>query len=87
MKKAAALKYSHKDKKGAPRVIALGKGHLAHKIIEKAQESGVPLYEDPMVVERLIELDIDQEIPEDLYQTVAEILAYIYRLSKNKGSV
>lgn len=84
MKKAAALKYSRKDQQGAPRVVALGKGNIAKKIIEKAQESGVPLYEDPVVVEKLIELDFNQEIPEDLYQTVAEVLAYIYRLSEQK---
>ncbi len=82
MKKAAALKYSRKDQKGAPRVVAVGKGNIAKKIIEKAQENGVPLYEDPIIVEKLIELDINQEIPEDLYQTVAEVLAYIYRLSE-----
>lgn len=87
MKKAAALKYKRKDQEGAPRVIALGQGHIAQKIIEMAQESGIPLYEDPVVIEKLMELDINQEIPEDLYQTVAEILAYIYRLSKKEGSV
>lgn len=83
MKKAAALKYNRKDRQGAPRVVALGKGNVAKKIIELAQENGVPLYEDPVVVEKLIELDIYQEIPEDLYQTVAEVLAYIYKLSQN----
>lgn len=82
MKKAAALKYNRKDQQGAPRVVALGKGNVAKKIIEKAQENGIPLYEAPVVVEKLIELDINQEIPEDLYQTVAEILAYIYRLTQ-----
>ncbi len=82
MKKAAALQYSRDDKKGAPRVVALGKGQVAHKIIEKALESGVPLYEDPVIIDKLVELELQQEIPEDLYQTVAEILAYIYRLSK-----
>ncbi|NCC80792.1 MAG: hypothetical protein EOM04_00765 [Clostridia bacterium] len=82
MKKAAALKYNRKDGQGAPRVVALGKGNVAKKIIEKAQENGIPLYEDPVVVEKLIELDINQEIPEDLYQTVAEILAYIYKLTQ-----
>lgn len=82
MKKAAALKYNRNDRKSAPRIIALGKGDVAQKIIDKAVESGVPLFEDPLLVDKLTELDIDQSIPEELYQTVAEILAYIYRLNK-----
>ena len=81
MKKAAALRYNKKDPQGAPRVVALGKGNIAKKIIESAKESGVPLYEEPVLVDQLLQLEIQQEIPEDLYQTVAEILAYIYRLS------
>ncbi|MGD8523137.1 MAG: FlhB-like flagellar biosynthesis protein [Desulfobacterales bacterium] len=81
--KAVALTYdTQKDK--APRVVAKGKGYLADKIIEIARQHDVPLYEDQNLVQVLEALDIETEIPPELYQAVAEVLAFIYRIN-NKG--
>lgn len=77
-KKAVALKYSP-DQQQAPVVVAKGRGLVAEAILRRAKESGVPVQEDPSLVEVLSKLDIDQEIPPELYQLVAEILSFIYR--------
>lgn len=80
-RKAVALKYDM-GKDRAPRVTAKGKGYLAEKIIEVAQEHGVPLYEDRELSQVLEALDLDTEIPNELFQAVAEVLAFIYRMNK-----
>jgi len=81
--KAVALTYdTRKDK--APRVVAKGKGYLADKIIEIARQHNVPLYEDHNLVQVLEALDIETEIPSELYQAVAEVLAFIYRLNNKE---
>jgi len=79
--KAVALRYDPEIHE-APVVTAKGRGLLAEKIIELARESGVPIKEDPQLVEYLAMLDIYQEIPPELYQVVAEILAFVYRLDR-----
>ncbi|MGX4586573.1 EscU/YscU/HrcU family type III secretion system export apparatus switch protein [Paenibacillus chitinolyticus] len=78
IRKAVALKYAPGEQK-APTVIAKGKGKVAEAIVEKARESGVPVQEDASLVEVLSKLELDQEIPGELYQLVAEVLSYIYR--------
>ncbi|WP_159884432.1 EscU/YscU/HrcU family type III secretion system export apparatus switch protein [Paenibacillus puerhi] len=78
LKKAVALKYAP-EASAAPKVVAKGKGRIADLIMEKAKENGVPIQEDPSLVEVLSKLDIDQEIPTELYKLVAEVLSYIYR--------
>ncbi|MBV6712899.1 EscU/YscU/HrcU family type III secretion system export apparatus switch protein [Paenibacillus chitinolyticus] len=78
MRKAVALKYAPGEQK-APTVIAKGKGKVAEAIVEKARENGVPVQEDASLVEVLSKLELDQEIPGELYQLVAEVLSYIYR--------
>ncbi|TDF98245.1 EscU/YscU/HrcU family type III secretion system export apparatus switch protein [Paenibacillus piri] len=77
IKKAVALKYAPDQK--APVLVAKGKGHLADAIMKKAKDNGVPIQEDSSLVEVLSKLDLDQEIPSELYQLVAEILSFIYR--------
>ena len=79
-KKAVALKYN-KDKDRAPKVVAKGKGYIAEKIIEAARENNVPLYEDKNLSQVLEALDLDTEIPPELYRAVAEVLAFIYKLN------
>lgn len=79
-KKAAALRYD-RAKDGAPRVVAKGRGHVAESIIAVAREHGVPLHEDPNLAETLNALDLETDIPPELYRAVAEILAFIYRLN------
>ena len=79
--KAVALKYEA-EKDAAPRIIAKGRDFIAEKIIEVAREHRVPLYEDKNLVQVLEALDLDTEIPPDLYRAVAEVLAFIYRLNQ-----
>lgn len=78
--KAVALKYE-KEKDAAPRVVAKGRGSVAEKIIETARVHNVPLHEDKNLVEVLETLDLETEIPPELYRAVAEVLAFIYRLN------
>ena len=78
--KAVALKYDRK-KDNAPRVIAKGRGEIAEKIIEVARAHNVPLYEDKNLIQILEALDLETEIPAELYRAVAEVLAFIYRLN------
>lgn len=78
--KAVALKYE-KEKDAAPRIVAKGRGFVAQKIIETARAHGVPLYEDKNLVQVLEALDLETEIPAELYRAVAEVLAFIYRLN------
>lgn len=84
-KQAAALSY---DQSAAepPKVTALGKGLVAEKIIEKATEHNVPIVEDPSLVELLSQLNINETIPEELYQAVAEVFAFIYQLDQQNKS-
>jgi flagellar biosynthesis protein len=77
-RRAAALRYNGRD---APRVVAAGGGLVAGKIVEAAREAGVPLREDPVLMEALATLELDQEIPPELYRAVAEALAWAYRLA------
>jgi flagellar biosynthesis protein len=79
--KAVALKY-RADKDPAPRVVAKGNGHLAEKIVTIAKANGIPLHHDPHLAELLDALDINTQIPPELYQAVAEVLALIYRLNR-----
>jgi flagellar biosynthesis protein len=81
-RKAVALGYD-KEQDAAPKVTAKGEGYVADKIIELASESGVQLYEDAALVEVLSAVDLEREIPEELYKAVAEVLAFIYMLENN----
>lgn len=81
--KAVALRYErHRD--NAPKVVAKGKGEVAKKILEVAKENGVYIKEDPELVEVLSSLEIDEEIPPQLYKAVAEILAFIYKTKQKR---
>jgi flagellar biosynthesis protein len=80
--KAVALLYDKKQS-DAPRVVAGGKGLVAQKIIETAREAGVHIHEDPDLVELLAKIPLGQEIPVDLYQTIAEVLAFVYQINEN----
>lgn len=78
IRKAVALKYEPGES-SAPVLVAKGKGQLADRILETAKENGVPVQEDASLVEVLSKLDVDQEIPPELYTLVAEILSFVYR--------
>jgi flagellar biosynthesis protein len=83
-KKAVALEYEDYDE-DAPRVSAKGEGHLAEKIIELAEREDVPLYQDEDLVELLYGLDIDEQIPPSLYEVVAEVFAFLYRINEEES--
>lgn len=74
---AVALEYGLNE---APVVTASGRGDFAKEIIQKAQQTGVPIHQDEDLVELLSMLEISQEIPESLYRLIAEVLVYSYWL-------
>ncbi len=82
-KKAVALVYD-RDKQDAPRVAAKGQGRIAEKIIELAREHDIPIKDDPDLVEVLSSLEINQEIPSEIYVAVAELLAFVYSMNAKK---
>jgi flagellar biosynthesis protein len=79
---AVALKYDAATA-NAPRVIAKGRGLVAEKIMALARAQGIPIREDPDLVQILTQIDLDQEIPPSLYRVVAELLAFVYRLNQS----
>ncbi len=82
---AAAVKYDSK-KMRAPEVVAKGEGFIARKIIECAIEADVPIVEDAALVSALISLELGEEIPAELYEVVARVLAWVYKLDKEAGT-
>ena len=82
LKHAVALAYTQTD--AAPRVVAKGRGVLAEQIIARARENGVYVHESPELVSLLMQVDLDQRIPPQLYIAVAELLAWIYRLENGQ---
>jgi flagellar biosynthesis protein len=81
-KKAAALKYEKGYR--SPTVTALGFGNVAEAIIKKAADYDVPVVKNDELIESLSELELGQNIPPELYETVAKVLAFIYELNNNK---
>ena len=79
---AVALQYDAATDK-APRVIAKGRGQVAEKIMALAREHGIPMREDPELVQMLTQIDLDQAIPPSLYKVVAELLAFVYHLNQS----
>jgi flagellar biosynthesis protein len=82
--RAVALKYDPTKSIAAPKVLAAGKGAIAEKILELAREKGIPLYKDPELVEVLSQLDVGTEIQPELYQAVAEVLIFIFKMNQKK---
>ena len=72
---AIALSYQSGDE--APKVVANGRGYVAEKILETAQESNVPIHQDAKVADALSNVDIGAYIPKELYEVVAEILVFV----------
>ena len=81
--KAAALGYLPGNDQ-APRVVASGRGEIARSIMRIAKENGVPFYNDEELVDSLLKLRLDAEVPMQLYEAIAHVLAYVYSLDKNK---
>ncbi|MCJ8006249.1 EscU/YscU/HrcU family type III secretion system export apparatus switch protein [Lederbergia wuyishanensis] len=86
IKEAVALHYKS-NIHDAPIVVAKGKGIIAENILSIGSENDIPIQQDPTLVELLGQLNINETIPEDLYNAVAEIFAFVYQLDKRKGKV
>jgi flagellar biosynthesis protein len=71
----------------APRVVASGYGKLAERIIESARDHGVFVHDSPELVGLLMNLDLDDVIPQELYMVVAELLVWVAELEREKGSM
>ena len=83
--KALALQYKRGVDR-APKVTAKGRGALADKILAIARENNIPIKQDKTLLDALYRLEIHEEIPEELYRVVAEVLAFIYRMNSLKGN-
>lgn len=81
---ATALQYDT-EKDNAPKVIASGQRKIAEQILEEARKHNIPIHEDPALTAALASVNLGEEIPVELYHVVAEVLAYIYRVT-NKYS-
>ncbi|MEP3477281.1 MAG: EscU/YscU/HrcU family type III secretion system export apparatus switch protein [Hyphomicrobiales bacterium] len=79
IKRAVALHYDHKD---APKVVAKGEGHIAEQIIAAAAAHGVYIKENPLLAQALGAVELDEEIPVELYTAVAEIIGFVLSLKE-----
>ena len=82
-KKAVALGYN-RSQDNAPKVLASGAGEIANKIISLAKEHDIPIKEDPDLIEILSKVEVDQEIPPNLYKAVAKIFSFLYKITNKK---
>jgi len=80
LKKAVAIQYIPGE--AAPSVLAKGKGVVAEKLLEKANEVKLPIYKNEALVEELDKIEIGDAIPEELYSVVAEILIFVTDLDQ-----
>lgn len=83
LRTAVALTYRETD--AAPRVVAKGKGLIAEEIIARAKEAGVYVHQSAELVSLLVQVDLDQRIPPQLYVAVAELLAWLYRIERGEA--
>lgn len=84
-KVSVALEYTPGE--DAPKIIASGRGLIAEKIIEKAQEAEIPIYEDSKLANTLSKLEIGDLIPPELYNVVAEILVFVDECDRMRGKL
>lgn len=80
-KEAVALKYNP-EVSSSPTLVAKGRGETAERIVQSASEYNIPIQEDKSLVHLLSKLEIEESIPEEMYEVVAELFAFIYRLDK-----
>jgi flagellar biosynthesis protein len=78
---AIAIKYDI-EKDAAPVILAVGKGTFAEEILKVAEDNKIPLFEDKNLANLLIKLEVDTEVPAELYTLVAEVLAFVFRLDQ-----
>ncbi len=83
---AVALRYDHAAG-SAPKVTATGQGEIARRIIEAAEAAGIDIVQDPDLLEVLGRVPLGEEVPPELFQAIAEILAFIYRVNGRYDSL
>lgn len=81
---AVALNYDS-ERDVAPKVVAIGQGNVAKKIIEKGEESDIPIYKDEKLVSQLAQMEMGNYIPETLYEAVAQVLVFIAEVDSYEG--
>jgi flagellar biosynthesis protein len=79
-RQATALAYEAGNREATPRVVAKGYGMVADMIVQRAKDAGLYVHESPEMVSLLMQVDLDAHIPPALYQAVAELLSWVYRL-------
>ena len=84
IKKSLALKWD-REKDDAPRLIAAGKGALADRILSLAMEAGIPIQENGILTEALVDTALGSEIPPELYQIAAEVYIFLMELEKTEA--
>lgn len=83
VKTAVAVQYD-RGADAAPRITAAGKGSLAERILEAARRAQVPIHENKELASALVKLEVNGEIPQELYRAVAEVLAFVYRMDAQR---
>ncbi len=78
---AIALQYTPESGQAAPRIVASGEGYIADEILRIARENDVPLRSDPALAGALATLDVGQQVPQELFRAVAEVLAFVYKMN------
>ena len=84
--RAEAVALAYTAGQSAPTVVAKGRGLIAAEIINRAKDAGVYVHESPELVALLMQVDLDQHIPPELYLAVAELLAWLYKLEQKEPS-
>jgi len=82
-KKAVAIRYNPEET--APKVVATGTGYVAKRMLNKADEHSIPTYENKELVEELLKINLGDNIPEELYHAVAQVLAFVAKIDKQAG--
>jgi flagellar biosynthesis protein len=83
-KRQMAVALAYQNGESAPKVVARGRGLIAQAIIERAKEHGIFVHESQELVGLLMQVELDEHIPPQLYLAVAELLAWIYRLENRE---
>lgn len=83
--RASAVAISYDTKDAAPRVVAKGYGTVAENIMRVAQDHGLYVHESPELVGLLMQVDLDKHIPPELYQAVAQLLSWLYKLESGSA--
>ena len=86
-KEKTAVAVAYNPGEVAPKILSVGKGEVAERIIETAKENDVPFYQDNKLAETLSRLQIGDTIPPELYEVVAEILVFVDDMDRMKGKL